>query len=295
MPRARPARRIAARPTGWPCAASSARSLAVASGCPWRQPSPCAQATSAGPRAIASRQPRPPHAHTGPSSGSTTTCPMCPALPEAPSITRPSRMSPPPTPVETTMPSRAASSAFTGPSPSATSWTVLPSTVILIVASQVSLPSTLSLPRPAPRQCSAATRQIASLCTRTTLPANRSCRRARSGNDRHTGMLSGETRPAGHSIGPPHPAPTPARSPGVSIPASSSTRSTSASRVLHSCSASTSRGVGTCAQVISRPPGSATAAASLVPPTSMASAGLRSPTPSLPICAASQHAHTVYG
>ena len=32
-------------------------------------------------------------------------CPMCPALPVDPVTARPSRISPPPTPVETTMPS----------------------------------------------------------------------------------------------------------------------------------------------------------------------------------------------
>ena len=143
---------------------------------------------------------------------------MCPAFPDAPLITWSSSTSPPPTPVETTM------------------------------------PSTFPAPRPAPRQCSAATTQTASLWTRTGIPGNRSASFARSGKSRQAGRCSGETTPAGHSIGPPHPQPTPASSPGPPIPASSATSVTSASRVRQSCSPSTSRGVGRCAQVISRPP-----------------------------------------
>ena len=54
------------------------------------------------PDASASRHPRAPQAHGRP-SGSTITCPMCPALPAAPWSSRPSRTMPPPTPVDTTM------------------------------------------------------------------------------------------------------------------------------------------------------------------------------------------------
>src|SRR6266536_1020639 len=163
---------------------------------------------------------------------------MCPALPDVPSISLPSRTRPPPTPVDTTM------------------------------------PSMLLVPRPAPRQCSPAAMQIASLCTRTGRPGKRSASLPRSGKDRHAGMFSGETRPDGHSIGPPQPQPTPARSAGPPlIFALRSARLISASRVRHSCPASRSRRVGVCSQAISRPPGSATPAASFVPPMSTARPG----------------------
>ena len=55
------------------------------------------------PDASASRQPRAPHPHSWP-SGSTITWPMWPALPSAPSRSRPSSTMPPPTPVDTTIP-----------------------------------------------------------------------------------------------------------------------------------------------------------------------------------------------
>ena len=236
MPSARPARRIAVSPIGCPCAASPARSLAVTSGWPGRQPSAWAQAARAGPRAIASTHPLPPHTHGGP-SGSTTTWPMWPALPVAPLISLPSSTSPPPTPVNTTMPS-------------------------IVVR-----------PRPAPRQCSPTAKQIASLCSRTESPSNRSRSRSRSGNACQAGMFSGETFPAGHSIGPPQPHPTPASAVAGCTSASASTRVTSASSVRHSCSASSSRGVAVCDHEITRPPGSTSPAANFVPPMSMASAG----------------------
>ena len=59
-------------------------------------------AAMARPDASASRQPRLPHGHGRP-SGSTTRWPTCPALPSAPSSSRPSSTMPPPTPVLTTM------------------------------------------------------------------------------------------------------------------------------------------------------------------------------------------------
>ena len=59
-------------------------------------------AAMAVPDASASRHPTAPQPHRRP-SGSTTTCPMWPAFPAAPSSSRPSSTTPPPTPVETTM------------------------------------------------------------------------------------------------------------------------------------------------------------------------------------------------
>ena len=70
------------------------------------QPLRSAQRTIAGPEVIVSTQPREPHGQGSPLM-STTVCPMCPAFPVRPAYTRPSRMRPPPTPVETTMPSMA--------------------------------------------------------------------------------------------------------------------------------------------------------------------------------------------
>src|SRR5215470_11853758 len=186
---------------------------------------------------------------------------MCPALPDAPCTRSPSRIRPPPTPVETTM------------------------------------PSMLRVPRPAPRQCSPAVRQMASLCTRTGTAPNRSASRSRSGKPRQAGMLIGDTTPAGHSIGPPQPQPRPAscRLAPSGRPAASSTRVTSASTVRHRPSASRSRRVGVCSQDSSRPPGATSPAASLVPPMSTASAGRSaSATASrLPRCAKVQLPHSV--
>jgi len=240
-PRARPARRIAASATSCPRRASSASSRAVAS--PATRPCarhPCcwAHRASDGPLAIASRQPRPPQTQPSP-SGSTTTWPMCPALPCAPEMARPSRMRPPPTPVETTMPSR------------------------------------LGTPRPAPRQCSPTVRHIASLCTRTGIAGSLALSRARSGNPCQAGMFSGETSPSGQTIGPPQPTPTP---PTPSGPALASTASSSASTAPHSVSASTWRpvGVGVRPECRTRPVRSTRATAILLPPTSTASTGRRS-------------------
>ena len=184
------------------------------------RPPALAPAPSAPARARARWPPgsrRPPQLHTGPSAGSTTTWPIWPALPDAPSISRPSRIRPPPTPVETTM------------------------------------PSTLRTPRPAPRQCSPMAMHDRVVMhphrdAREAFPQP-----ARSGKDRQAGMFSGDTTPSGHSIGPPQPQPTPASPAGPPTLALSRTRVSSASRVRHRCSASTSRGVGTCAQLTSRP------------------------------------------
>ena len=115
--------------------------------------------------------------------------------------------------------------------------------------------------------------QIASLCSRTGSPGNRCRSRSRSGKSRQAGMFSGETRPAGHAIGPPHPQPTPASPATGSTCASARMRVTRASRVRQSCSPSSSWGVAVCDHEMIRPPGSTSPAASLVPPTSIASAG----------------------
>ncbi len=88
-------------------------------------------------------------------------------------------------------------------------------------------------------------------------------------------LVSGDTSPAGHSIGPPQPQPTPdnaARSVTLAI---FSTWRSSDSRVRHSFSASRSRGVGTWDQAMSRPPGSQTPAAIFVPPISITRTGPR--------------------
>ena len=105
-PRARPARRRRPghrvrrgprrRPGPWP----SRRPGPAAS------PAPAPTAASAGPLAMASSAAAPAAAaRRSVVAGSTTMCPMCPALPDAPLTSWPSRISPPPTPVETTMPS----------------------------------------------------------------------------------------------------------------------------------------------------------------------------------------------
>ena len=101
------------------------------------QPRSRAQATTAGPRATASRQPRPPQPHGGP-SGSTTRCPTWPALPLRAAEHPAAGYQPAADPVDTTMPSRS------------------------------------STPRPAPRQCSPTATATASLCSRTGSGAYRS-------------------------------------------------------------------------------------------------------------------------
>ena len=94
---------------------------------------------------------------------------------QPPLSTRPLRMSPPPIPVDTTM------------------------------------PRALACPAAEPVQCSAIATQTASLCTRTGPLGQRSRSRAASGNSRHCGRLSGDTTPSGHAMGPAEPQPTPPR------------------------------------------------------------------------------------
>ena len=107
----RPARHRRSRPTGPPSRPGPSTA--------GRGAKPCCHGPPASevPLAMASRQPTPPHTQCGP-FGSTLACPMWPALPVAPTTTRPFSTNPPPTPVDTTM------------------------------------PSTLACPRAAPRQCS---------------------------------------------------------------------------------------------------------------------------------------------
>src|SRR6266566_3683492 len=109
----------------------------------------------------------------------------------------------------------------------------------------------------------------ASLWMRTGSTSNSRRRRWRSGNPRHAGMLSGETSPAGQTIGPAHETPTPSRSPGkLSAPLSAAAQQ--AISASYSVSGSDPRGDGTLARLRIRASPSTTAAASLVPPTSTA-------------------------
>ena len=192
----------ASGPTGSPARASSAIARAVCSP-DGRQPCCTAQAARAGPRAIASRQPRPPHVQAGP-SGSTTTWPTWPALPVAPSTRRPPRTSPPPTPVGHHHRQR------------------------------VVVPACRPLP------VLAAASATASLCSRTGRPGNRSDSRARNGKPRQPGMFNGDTSPAGHAIGPPQPTPTaagwsPARTSSATPSSAAKTSSPTAAGGVGTC------------------------------------------------------------
>jgi hypothetical protein len=116
-----------------------------------------------------SRQPRLPQPH-GPPPGTTTTWPTCPALPCAPSSSRPSTTSPPPTPVETTMARK------------------------------------LEHPAAAPFQPSPSASALASPST-TTGRSSSARRRASSGKPRQPGMFSGDTVSPWRVIGPAEPTP----------------------------------------------------------------------------------------
>ncbi len=101
-------------------------------------------------------------------------CPMCPAFPVAPGTTCPPSTRPPPTPVDTTM-----HSAF-------------------------------AYPAAAPYRCSPAAMATASPAKVRGLAPTAGCSavRARSGNERQAGMLTGETVPCFPSTGPALPMPT---------------------------------------------------------------------------------------
>src|SRR4029450_571588 len=143
-------------------------------------------------------------------------------------------MRPPPTPVETVMPSR------------------------------------LDVPVPAPFHASPTVSPMASLWISTRSAANSSARRLRSGKPRQAGMLSGETSPEGPTMGPAAATPIPSRSAGwTSAPRSAA--AAQASRASYSDSGSVPVGDGTRPRPKIRPVSSTTAAASLVPPTSSAS------------------------
>src|SRR6266699_2964442 len=131
------------------------------------------------------------------------------------------------------------------------------------------MPSRSAVPTPTPCQCSPTAMPTASLWMRTGSTSNSRRRRWRSGNPRHAGMLSGETSPAGQTIGPAHETPTPSRSPGkLSAPLSAAAQQ--AISASYSVSGSDPRGDGTLARLRIRASPSTTAAASLVPPTSTA-------------------------
>ena len=126
------------------------------------------------------------------------------------------------------------------------------------------------MPVPAPFQCSPTVSPMASLWISTRSAANSSARRLRSGKPRQAGMLSGETSPEGHTMGPAAATPIPSRSAGwTSAPRSAA--AAQASRASYSGSGSVPVGEGTRPRPRIRPVSSTTAAASLVPPTSSAS------------------------
>ena len=184
-----------ARPTAARCALGSSRRRVL------RRRAGDAR-RSAVPDASASRHPRPPQAHGRP-SGSTITWPMWPALPSAPSSSRPSSTMPPPTPVDTTMAMK------------------------LRLARRRAEPALAE--RRAPwRRCR---RTSAGRCAR---PAAR-----RSGKSRQAGMLSGDTASPPGVIGPPQP--DPARDDAVPVAAPRRTRLVEQRRRRRPNSASASR------------------------------------------------------
>src|SRR6266536_1984183 len=129
------------------------------------------------------------------------------------------------------------------------------------------MPSRSAVPMPAPFQCSPTATPTASLWMRTGSTSNSRMRRWRSGKPRHAGRLSGETSPAGQTIGPPHETPIPSRSPGrLSAPLSAAAQQ--AISASYSISGSVPRGDGTLARLRIRASPSTTPAASFVPPTS---------------------------
>ena len=131
------------------------------------------------------------------------------------------------------------------------------------------MPSRLAVPEPAPFQCSPTVSPTASLWISTRSLANSSARRLRRGKPRQAGMLSGETSPDGHTMGPAAATPMPSRSPGMTS-APRRAAAAQASRASYSSSGSGSVGEGTRPRPSMRPLSSTTAAASLVPPTSSA-------------------------
>src|SRR4029450_9800999 len=110
----------------------------------------------------------------------------------------------------------------------------------------------------------------AALWIRPRSASNSSARRLRSGKPRQAGMLSGDTSPEGHTIGPAAATPTPSRSPGVTS-APRRAAAAQASRASWPPPGPAPVGEGPRPRPRIRPVSSTTAAASLVPPTSRAS------------------------
>ena len=144
--------------------------------CPSAPVQPCswAQAASPGPRAIASRQPRPPHSHGRPVR-------VDDHVPDVPGVAAGAVDEPP---------AEDEPAAHAGGDDHAED--------VGLAAARRRASARRRPPRP--RRCAPG-------------PAGRGtarCSRSRSGNARHAGMLSGETSPDGHHIGPPQPTPMPA-------------------------------------------------------------------------------------
>lgn len=226
-PTAAAERSIAARATSSPACAVATRSSPLCPVHPWAR----AQATEAGPEAIASSVPV---AGSGSRAVDILSCPMCPALPSAPTRGRPSTMRPAPIPVETTM------------------------------------LSTLSRPRPAPCRHSARAMHRPSSPTATGTSSPASVRmHARSAKPCSSGMLSGAIVPAAWSIGPALPTPTPPRAvSGATAPAVSMT--SASARLRRPGSVSRPVAARDRDPSITRPSSPTRAASTFVPPMSTA-------------------------